>query len=52
MTESESKVGQIMSEVQLILETLKIKEKEAQDVEENVSKVTLESIFVPKDVEN
>lgn len=52
MTESESKVGQIMSEVQLILEALKIKEKEAQDVEENVSKVTLESIFVPKDVEN
>lgn len=52
MTESESKVGQIMSEVQLILEALKIKEKEAEDVEENVSKVTLESIFVPKDVEN
>ncbi|WP_406834662.1 hypothetical protein ABLU29_06680 [Lactococcus lactis] len=52
ITESESKVGQIMSEVQLILEELKIKEKEAQDVEENVSKVTLESIFVPKDVEN
>lgn len=52
MTESESKVGQIMSEVQLILEALKIKEKEAQGVEENVSKVTLESIFVPKDVEN
>lgn len=52
MTESESKVGQIMSEVQLILEALKIKEKEAQDVEENVSKVTLESIFAPKDVEN
>jgi len=52
MTESESKVGQIVSEVQLILETLKIKEKEAQDVEENVSKVTLESIFVPKDVED
>ena len=52
MTESESKVGQIISEVQLILEALKIKEKEAQDVEENVSKVTLESIFVPKDLEN
>lgn len=52
MTESGSKVGQIMSEVQLILEALKIKEKEAEDVEENVSKVTLESIFVPKDVEN
>lgn len=52
MTESESKVGQIMSEVQIILEALKIKEKEAQDVEENVSKVTLESIFMPKDVEN
>ena len=52
MTESESKVGQIMSEVQLILEALKIKEKEAEDVEENVSKVTLESIFVPKDMEN
>lgn len=52
MTESESKVGQIMSEVQLILEALKIKEKEAQDVEEYVSKVTLESIFVPKDAEN
>ena len=52
MTESESKVGQIMAEVQLILEALKIKEKEAQDVEENLSKVTLESIFVPKDVEN
>lgn len=52
MTESESKVGRIMAEVQLILEALKIKEKEAQDVEENVSKVTLESIFTPKDVEN
>ncbi|MDT2882090.1 hypothetical protein [Lactococcus lactis] len=52
MMESESKVGQIMAEVQLILEALKIKEKEAQDVEENVSKVTLESIFVPKDVED
>jgi len=52
MTESENEVGQIMAEVQLILEALKIKEKEAQDVEENVSKVTLESIFTPKDVEN